>query len=48
MGNQLQTELQSLNCPTTNEQEKKWKMLFNKLNANNNIQIDKLLSDLGF
>lgn len=48
MGNHLQTELQSLNCPTTNEQEKKWKMLFNKLNANNNIQIDKLLSDLGF
>ena len=39
MGNKLQTEIQSLNCPTTYEQEKKWKILLNKLNANNNNQI---------
>jgi hypothetical protein len=48
MGNKLQTEIQSLNCPTTYEQEKKWKILLNKLNANNNNQIVKLLSHLDF
>ena len=41
-------QLNSLNCPTKQKQEEKWKQLFNKYNADNRIQIDQLLNSLNF